>query len=161
VERVVFEPDEVRAERIQVWGAFAYVDGGAGSGSDVSAAAKGYLYFTVPKTAGLATTGEIANVRREWADLEAVAGTGQVVGFGQWVYFGKFGGLRPDAPRSGLPYIIARAGPGGTHTEMRVRPASEPPASPAIYLTNAGIVTLQEHGSHAAIVSALREALRR
>ena len=30
VEKVVFEPNEQAPERIQLWGAFAYVDGAAG-----------------------------------------------------------------------------------------------------------------------------------
>ena len=44
VEKVVFEPNERSPERIQVWGAFAYVDGGANSGLGVSAVKRGYLY---------------------------------------------------------------------------------------------------------------------
>ncbi len=43
VEKVVFEPNERSPERIQVWGAFAYVDGGANSGLGVSAVKRGYL----------------------------------------------------------------------------------------------------------------------
>ena len=48
VERVVMEPNEKAPERIQVWGAFAYVDGMAGEGLTVSAAKRGYLYFRLP-----------------------------------------------------------------------------------------------------------------
>ena len=78
IEKIVFEPDEARAERIQVWGAFAYVDGGASSTLGVSKAERGYLYFRLPNP-NPATTGLMDLVRREWADLKAVAGTGQAV----------------------------------------------------------------------------------
>ena len=46
-------------------------------------------------------------------------------------------------------------------TDLRVRPASEAPASPALYQTNAGIVKLREGGSHREIVKQLRDALER
>jgi hypothetical protein len=46
-------------------------------------------------------------------------------------------------------------------TDMRVRPASEPPANPATYQTQAGVVKINDTGSHAAIVAKLREALKR
>ena len=32
IDKVVFEPNEQNAERLQVWGVFAYVDGGASTG---------------------------------------------------------------------------------------------------------------------------------
>ena len=158
VERVVFEPDQARAERAQVWGAFMYADA---RGTDVSNAARGYLYFALPTFAPGDLNEEIAAVRREWADLKAAAGTGQAVAFGQWGYIGGFAALRPDAPSTNGPYILARAPHGGTMADMRVRPASEPPVSPAVYQTNTGIVRLPERGSHADVVQALRAALRR
>jgi hypothetical protein len=46
-------------------------------------------------------------------------------------------------------------------TDLRVRPESEAPATPAIYATNAGIVKLSAEGSHAAIVKQLRDGLKR
>src|SRR5687768_10357820 len=51
VEKVVFEPNEQSPERIQVWGAFAYVDGGVGSSLTVSAPKRGYLYFRLGSSA--------------------------------------------------------------------------------------------------------------
>src|SRR5688500_8246933 len=81
VEKVVFEPNEQSPERIQVWGAFAYVDGGVGSSLTVSAPKRGYLYFRLGSSAD-------SLVKNEWADLKSVAGTGQAVGFGRWGYIG-------------------------------------------------------------------------
>jgi hypothetical protein len=147
VEKVVFEPSEAAPERIQVWGAFAYVNGAAaGQGLTVSPAKRGYMYFRMdPSKADI--------IKKEWADLKAVAGTGQAIGFGEWFYFGVFGALRPDAPTDRL---LDRSG----QADLRVRPASETPASPAQYQTNAGIVKLSETGGHAAIVKQLKDALK-
>jgi hypothetical protein len=72
VERVVLEPSEGPAQRIQVWGVFALAD--PKDANAYHAPARGYLYYTLPSSAGLA--------RREWADLQSVAGTGQIVAFG-------------------------------------------------------------------------------
>jgi hypothetical protein len=160
VEKVVFEPDEKAPERIQVWGAFAYVDqdqrpGRAGA---VSPAKRGYLYLTLPIILP-ATKSQVEVIRREWADLKAVAGTGQAIGFGSWGYTGGFVGLQPDANTTSPPYILEAAPRGGARADLRVRPASEAPTSPAGYQTNAGIVRLAADGSHAVIVQQLKDAL--
>lgn len=160
VEKVVFEPSEQAPERLQVWGAFAYVDGGPGESLSVSPAKRGYLYFRMPSAAEGADPSELKAVRNEWADLKAVAGTGQAVGFGRWSYIGGFSGLQPDTQSSNPPYILEHTR-GNPNTDLRVRPASEAPASPALYQTNTGIVKLAESGSHAAIVKQLKDALKR
>jgi len=161
VERVVLEPNEKAPERIQVWGAFAYVDGIAGEGLTVSAAKRGYLYFRLPTSAdGFTNHVQEEVIKKEWADLKSVAGTGQAIGFGRWGYIGGFGGLRPDM-RSNMPPYILEGAPGNPQTDLRVRPASEAPVSPALYQTNTGIVKLAEAGSHAAIVKQLKDALQR
>ena len=156
VEKVVFEPNEQSPERIQVWGAFAYVEGGGGSqGLTISAAKRGYLYFrTAPTDEATAKL-----VRNEWADLKSVAGTGQAVGFGKWHYIGGFGNLQPDAATRTPPYIL-ESYQGNHQTDMRVRPATEPPTAPALYQTDSGVVKLSETGSHAAVVKQLKAALR-
>ena len=46
VEKVVYEPNDKMPERVQVWGAFAYVETSVvGQSLTVSVAKKGYLYF--------------------------------------------------------------------------------------------------------------------
>jgi hypothetical protein len=152
VEKVVFEPDERNPQRVQVWGAFAYAEHRTPRLSPVT---RGYLYFRLPEYGESPDT-----VRREWADLKAVAGTGQAVGFGSWGYIGAFDALRPDAARSRPPYILERVPSGGEYTDLRVRPASERPSSPAAYQTNTGVVTLSADGSHAALVRQLKDALK-
>jgi hypothetical protein len=159
IEEVVMEPNESAPERIQLWGAFAYVETSDGFGTTVSAAKRGYLYFRLEAPA----YGPRFNPRvvlNEWADLKAVAGTGQAVGFGSWGYIGGFGGLQPDRHPRSPPYIIESSA-GRPLTDLRVHPPAEPPASPALYQTDTGIVKLADAGSHAAIVQRLREALKR
>jgi hypothetical protein len=69
----------------------------------LSAARRGYLYFRLDPSA---TAAQRETVRTEWADLNAVAGKGQVVGFGNWGYIGGFSGhvfvrplgMKPEDP---------------------------------------------------------------
>jgi len=156
VEKVVLEPSASAPERIQVWGAFAYADISSGPIA-FSSAKRGYMYFRMPESASPAAQ---ETIKKEWADLQSVAGTGQAIAFGQWGYIGGFGGLQPDMRSSKPPYILENS-PGNPQTDLRVRPASEPPAGPAQYQTNAGIVKLTDTGSHAAIVQQLKDALKR
>jgi hypothetical protein len=157
VEKVVMEPSEQTPERIQVWGAFAYVDGGLDRALNVSSAKRGFLYFKLPPSA---PASEVALVKREWSDLKAVAGTGQAIGFGSWSYIGAFGSLQPETRSSKPPYVLERGPSGNTQTDLRVRPATETPSSPAIYQTNVGVIKLSEQGSHAATVRKLKDTLK-
>jgi len=156
IEKIVFEPNEAVPERLQVWGAFAFVDGGPARDGAVSPVKRGYLYFKLPGDAAKQST-----VKIEWADLKSVAGTGQAIGFGNWGYIGSFSGLESRTPSSsGPPYFLELYPGGGQQTDVRVRPASEAPATPAVYQTNAGIVKLPEQGSHAQLVKQLKDALK-
>lgn len=162
VERVVFEPAEANSERIQVWGAFAYVDTLRPASVTVSRAERGYLYFRVRSDIpGFTSEREVEINRREWADLKALAGTGQAIGFGSWGYIGSFSVLDPTGVAGPPSYLFERKPSGGARADLRVRPANEPPAGPATYQTETGIVKLAEQGSHAAIVKLLRETLKR
>jgi hypothetical protein len=161
VERVVFEPSEQSPERIRVFGAFALVDGGVSNPLGATAATRGYLYFSLPEDGTLQQA-----ARAEWADLKAVAGTGQAVGFGNYIYIGAFSGLQTDSPngsppRSRPPYTLRPVPGGGAQADLWVQPESKQAAEPVIYSTNSGIVKLPAQGSHAAIVSQLRQAVGR
>jgi hypothetical protein len=158
VEKVVIEPNETAPERIQVWGAFAYVETSAGFGTTVSPAKRGYLYFRLEAPA-YGTRFDSRVVRTEWADLKAVAGTGQAVGFGSWGYIGAFAELQPDRSSWNPPYFYEQSA-GRPRADLRVRPATEPPANPVLYLSDTGLVKLSDRGSHAAIVQRLRDALK-
>jgi hypothetical protein len=155
VERVVFEPSEQAAERIQVWGVFALVDGGTDAPLGTTTPVRGYLYFKLPTVFGGYATGDVKIVRREWNDLKAVAGTGQAIAFGAWGYIGQF----QDPHRGGQTYFYENVPRGGERTDLRVHPSAKPTATPVTYQTNAGVVKLSAAGSHAAIVKQLQAAV--
>ena len=123
VEKVISEPTEQGAERIQVWGAFAFVDGGIQSGRATSAPQRGYLYFTVKPDRSAA---EVETIRKEWADLKAVAGTGQAVAFGAWGYMGPFA----EVNEGGI-----YAGSRGAQSVLRVSKQAQTPPVPVSYST--------------------------
>jgi len=148
VERVVFEPNDTAPERIQIWGAFALVDGGLTRAQGATRAQRGYLYFRLPTASeSRNTTPPPETVRREWMDLKSVAGTGQAVGFGDWAYIGAFSGSQ-FYPRW-----------GGSSADLRIRAESEKPALPSIYSTNAGMVKL-DRSNHAAVIDDLMQTLK-
>ena len=172
VEKVVFEPNEKDAERIQVWGAFAYavrspLEGAevhvqpAQRGSGVSPVRRGYLYFKLRSSIpGFTTDAQVELIKKEWADLKSVAGTGQAVGFSRYDYIGAFDSIRPDAEV--VPKVVFETKPqGGLQADLRVRPASEVPANPVTYQTDAGVVKLSAQGSLAVLVKELREAVKK
>jgi hypothetical protein len=164
VERVVFEPNEQTPQRLQVWGAFAFVDGGTSGAVAISEAEKGFLYFKLPHvgTNSVVDAPLVETVKREWADLKAVAGTGQAVGFGSWQYVGRFSALRPAVAGDGPPYVLENGLQMHSQTDLRVRPATESfPAKPSAYQTDSGVIKLSAEGSRGAIVQRLRDALKK
>ena len=103
VDKVVMEPNDQAPQRIQVWGVFAMAS--PDNGNDYLPPSRGYLYYTLPSNAQLAL--------KEWADLKAVAGTGQIVAFG----------TRYNT----------------TRRRVRLRKADEPPDSPDAYAMDIGL----------------------
>ena len=154
IEKVVFEPSEKAPERIQIWGAFAVVDGGPARPGATSKPLRGYLYFKLPDGS------DRAAARTEWMDLKSVAGTGQAIGFGNWGFVGSVQDFGARSSSSGIPYFLELYPGGGRQTDVRVRRDYDASASPAVYSTNTGIVKLTNQGSHADIVKQLREALK-
>ena len=75
VDKVVFEPNADKPQRIRISGVFITAEDRSNAYSAYSAPQRGYLYFALPNGAE-----ELA--LREWADLKSVAGTRQVVGLG-------------------------------------------------------------------------------
>jgi hypothetical protein len=72
VDKVTIEPSADKAERIRVSGVFIIA---AEKTDQYSAPQSGFLYFTLPAQ-------NTEQARREWTDLQSVAGTHQVVGLG-------------------------------------------------------------------------------
>ena len=73
VDKVVLEPNATAPERIQIWGAFALAN--SQDRNSYEPAERGYLYFACKP-------GNEDVCRKEWADLKSIAGTDQIVGFG-------------------------------------------------------------------------------
>lgn len=122
VEKVVFEPNESSPQRIQIWGAFALAEGRGGSG--YLRPQRGYLYYTI-------TPGKEDICRKEWADLQAVAGTGQGIGFGS----------RYD-------------------TKTRLRQTTDQVEAPDTYPIGVGLFKTGNQGHQSTIIIAIREALQ-
>ena len=118
VDKVVLEPNETGAERIQIWGAFALA--GKEDRSSYGSAQRGYLYFSCKP-------GKEEICRKEWADLKAIAGSDQVVGFG--------------AREMARP---------------RVRKAEDKAADPDEYPVNFGLVKVSERRSDYAPIRELK-----
>jgi hypothetical protein len=75
VDQVTFEPDEASPRSIRISGVFV-VPVRLSSG-DYRAPQRGYLRFQI-------RPGEEEAVRKDWNEIRKLAGTGQVVGFGQY-----------------------------------------------------------------------------
>jgi hypothetical protein len=122
IDKVTLEPDATAPERIQIWGAFALAR--KEDRNTYDSAQRGYLYFTCkPDKQDIC--------RREWADLKATAGTGEVVGFG-----------------------------GRALPRPRVRKAEERAADPDEYPLNFGVVKMSERSSGYAPVAELKSLPR-
>jgi hypothetical protein len=145
VDKVVFEPSESAPERAQVWGAFTFVD--TSSGGNLPST-RGYLYFRLPASKEGGSEAVVSAVKKEWMDLKSVAGSGQAVAFGSWRYTGALDSTH---------YYTKE---GAQYTDLRIRPESEIPASPAAYTTNVGVVKL-DATSHASVIDGLKQAPKR
>jgi hypothetical protein len=148
IEKVVFEPNgttAANAERVQVWGAFSYVEGGIQFAGPLYDVERGYMYFTLPN----GTRTQVHAARNEWADLKAVAGTGQGVAFGQW--------SAPPQNRSDSLHVQV-AVPWSRSHALYVQKQLPPEWGPTLYITNTGIVKLHE-ATHANVIKRLRDAL--
>jgi hypothetical protein len=125
VDKVVLEPNPEAPQAIQVWGVFSMAK--PDDRNDYLAAARGYLYFKLPPAVASSPSrsqaredrrpqaeNNAATVLKEWADLKDVAGTGQIVSFGN---------------RHEL--------------RARLRPPDEKPTSPDSYSVNTGVTKVQ------------------
>jgi hypothetical protein len=98
IDKVVLEPKTGSPKRAQVWGVFRLAM--AGRGDTYAAPVRGYLYY------GL-TPGKEGACRKEWADLQRVAGRGRCVGFGSR-HKAKGAVRRADQePKKPDPYPVA------------------------------------------------------
>src|SRR5262245_64350492 len=94
IDKVVLEPTAESPQRAQVWGVFAMAK--PNDMNDYLPPARGYLYFA------LETNPQAA--RKEWADLQSVAGTNHVVGFGSGVELKARVRNAEENPQKGRPH---------------------------------------------------------
>ncbi len=117
IDRVVLEPRPEAPQTIQIWGVFSIAV--RNNANDYQPTAQGYLYYKMPSDREAA--------RREWNDLEQVAGTGQIVAFGtRW---------------QGVPQL---------------RTASEKPANPDVYSMDAGMTKVNGRTDYSPIRAILQ-----
>jgi hypothetical protein len=154
VEKVIFEPNEQAAERIQIWGAFSFVDGGIRNGRSASPPQHGYLYLSVPPRN---TPSERDAIKKEWADLKAVAGTDEVVAFGDWGTVGgrvlvqNHGPARPPQRGESGPYPV----------ELRVLTESPVRAEPVPYSINTGVVKVSRSVNNSELIEQLKALVKK
>ena len=118
IDKVILEPNATSPERIQIWGDFALAR--TTDRNNYEPPQRGYLYFKL-------MPGKEDGSRKEWADLKAVAGTGEVIGFGS-----------RNAPLS------------------KVRAAEVKPADPEPYPFAYGLVKMSSRPSNYEPIRALR-----
>lgn len=122
IDKVVLEPSATAPERIQIWGDFAVAD--KNDRNTYLKAQRGYVYYTLPP-------GKEALARKEWADLKAIAGTAQVIGFGT-----RYQGVG------------------------RVRKGDEKPGTPDPYPVGSGLVKMSDRGTTYAPIAELKALTR-
>jgi len=116
VDKVVLEPANGPAQRVQVWGVFATAK--PENGNDYASPQRGYLYFQLPANAEAA--------RKEWADMQRLAGKGDVVAFSvRW------------------------------NLRATVRKADQKPEDPETYSVNTGVVPMGQRADYAPVKAIL------
>ena len=75
IDKVTFEPSSDKAERIKISGVFITAQDTPNNATVYGMPERGFVYFELP-----ARNSDLA--RREWLDLQSLAGTRQVVAFG-------------------------------------------------------------------------------
>lgn len=108
VDKVVFEPSAAAPERIQIWGVFALAT--RSNLNTYEPARRGYLYYSLKP-------GSEDTCKKEWADIKAVAGSGQIIAF------------------------------GGREKQARLRKATDKPADPEVYPLDHGLTKVSANRS--------------
>jgi hypothetical protein len=142
VQKVVFEPSEAAPKTLQVWGVFVWVDGGLKSPGPINLPQRGYMYFKLPGKAA-----EAAASRKQWAEMKAIAGTSQIIAFGDWNNSSAFEDI----------YIPVTGG----QEDVRVRKQNEAPAKPITFPIKTGMVRIANDPSHESLRTLMTAFLQR
>jgi hypothetical protein len=142
VQKVVFEPSEAAPKTLQIWGVFVWVDGGLKSPGPINLPQRGYIYFKLPDGASQASA-----AKKQWTDIKAIAGSNQIIAFGDWRYSGPFEDL----------YIPVTGG----LEDVRVRKQAEAPAKPIAYPIKIGLLKIADDPAHESLRSLMKAFLQR
>ena len=97
IDKVVLEPGSGSPDRIQIWGVFSIATPN-GANDAYQAPVRGYLYFSLPSDQPIG--------RKEWADLKALAGTGEIAAFGsRWATAPRLH-KKDEAPQDPDQYVL-------------------------------------------------------
>jgi hypothetical protein len=147
IDSVKFFPSADNAERVQLWGVFSLPDPIGLKDGELEyvqigifhSPRSGYLYYTLHP--------DEAQSRADWAEISTYAGTGRPVAFGSHWPRGEMPFPRParqegDTTRVTLLNLtgqdLVRAVNWFNHHNGRLRPASEPLASPDTFRLRTG-----------------------
>jgi hypothetical protein len=119
-----------------------WVDGGLKSPGPINLPQRGYLYFKLPDGAA-----EVSAAKKQWTDIKTIAGSNQIIAFGDWKYSGPFEDL----------YIPATGG----LEDIRVRKQAEAPAKPIAYPIKTGLVKIADDPAHESLRSLMKAFLQR
>jgi hypothetical protein len=97
VDKVVLEPSPEAPNTIQIWGVFSVAK--PNDVNDYEPPARGYLYFEL--------SGNRDAALKEWADLRAVAGTSDIVSFGNRFELRAKVRKAADRPANPQPYVVS------------------------------------------------------
>jgi hypothetical protein len=97
IDKVILQPSVGSPEPIQVWGTFALAKGRASD--DYAPPTRGYLTFSIIK-------GKEDVCRKEWADLDKLAGTKQCVAFGARYTLKGTARQGGDPTKNPVPYSL-------------------------------------------------------
>jgi hypothetical protein len=142
VQKVVFEPSEAAPKTLQIWGVFVWVDGGLKSPGPINLPQRGYIYFKLPDGAA-----EAVAAKKQWTEIKAIAGSNQIIAFGDWRYSGPFEDL----------YIPVTGG----LEDVRVRKQAEAPAKPIAYPIKTGLLKIADDPAHESLRSLMKAFLQR
>ena len=95
IDKLVFEPNEKEATRIQIWGNFSFLKEKTNYGKPVH----GYLYYTV-------ASGKAEQCQKEWETLKKLVADKHVVAFGICGFPKVDGHLRKPTDKPHAPVVF-------------------------------------------------------
>ena len=162
VEKVEFEPNASKPEKVRIYGAFVVFDRWETRTPRLAAPARGFLYFSLPTVTDLNDA-----ARREWSDLVTVAKTGEAVAFSSFGLGRGFAAgaevvevarrLPTNATAETIKDITAKITADPYYNTLRIWPNGSKLAGATPYAPNS-VVRLGQ-GNHDEIIATLKKLL--